>query len=284
MFFFLHKIISSISTYCIFFWITFIFLFYFLFFFFFLRFFYFYFYFYLLLKFTYQFLIVRVTRSMLAGGRLPSVKIRVPLPFPLWATWPSCYYRFGSCLGQRVSVVLDFFPETRDRPGLILHTFLPFYYRRCPSRTTGWKLKLCKVTIEWKVCEFCNNKDWFKWLVFCLVHQLPNDLLQRTGLMPCTSGWGCSCRRWTACEIRCQNIYTVQVTGWLLTANGLLELLQSGQLNDILRKLIPVLHVHGARKETVFHVFVGIWWCTKSGKSDRLLPLRAPSLDYMTCS
>ena len=45
---------------------------------------------------TYQFLIVRVTRSTLAGGRLPSVKIRVPLPFPLRATWSSCYYRFGS--------------------------------------------------------------------------------------------------------------------------------------------------------------------------------------------
>ena len=54
---------------------------------------------------------------------------------------------------------------------------------------TGWKLKLCKVTIEWKVCEFCNIKDWFKWLVFRLVHQLPNDLLQRTGLMPCKTVW-----------------------------------------------------------------------------------------------
>ena len=75
-------------------------------------------------------------------------------------------------LGQRVSIVLDFFPETGDRPGIILHAFLPFYYRRCPSRTTGWKLKLCKVTIEWKVCEFCHIKDWFKWLVFRLVHQL----------------------------------------------------------------------------------------------------------------
>ena len=93
--------------------------------------------FYLLLKSTYQFLIVRATRSTLAGGRLPSVKIRVPLSFPLRATWSSCYYRFGSCLGQRVSIVLDFFSKTRDRPGLILHTFLPFYYRRCPSRTTG---------------------------------------------------------------------------------------------------------------------------------------------------
>ena len=35
---------------------------------------------------TYQFLIVKVTRSTLAGGRLPSVKIRVLLPFPLQAT------------------------------------------------------------------------------------------------------------------------------------------------------------------------------------------------------
>ena len=32
------------------------------------------------------------------------------------------------------TTVLDFFSETRDGPGLILHTFLPFYHRRCPSR------------------------------------------------------------------------------------------------------------------------------------------------------
>ena len=92
--------------------------------------------------YTYQFLIVRVTRSTLADS--PQLKSEFHFRF-----------RFGSLdhlaitgLGQRVSIVLDFFSETRDRPGLILHTFLPFYYRRCPSRMTGWKLKLCKVTIE----------------------------------------------------------------------------------------------------------------------------------------
>ena len=28
------------------------------------------------------------------------------------------------------------------------------------------------------------------------------------------SGRGCSCRQWTACALRCQNIYKVQVTIW----------------------------------------------------------------------
>ena len=50
---------------------------------------------------------------------------------------------------------------------------------------------------------------------------------------------------------------------WLFAADGFLELLQCGQLNDICRKLIPVFH--GARKEAVF---VRIGGCTKSGETN----------------
>ena len=122
---------------------------------------------------TYQFLIVRLTRSTLAGGRLPSVKIRVPLePFLLQATWSS-YLLQAWVKGYQLCLIS--FSKTRDRPGLIYHTFLPFYYCRCPSRTTS-----CND------CVNCKVKDWYKWLVFGLVHQLPNDSFQRTGLMPCS--------------------------------------------------------------------------------------------------
>ena len=53
-------------------------------------------------------------------------------------------------------------------------------------------------------------------------------------------------------------------------SDGLLELLQSGQLNDVLRRLISVFH--GARKEAVLVGGLGVfWWCTKSGKSETML-------------
>ena len=45
----------------------------------------------------------------------------------------------------------------------------------------------------------------------------------------------------------------------LIASDGLLELFQWGQLNDVLRKLIPVCH--GARKRAVF---AEIWWCAYS--------------------
>ena len=120
--FFFYKIISNISTLYFFFWITFFSFSYFLFFFFCWFFFplrfNFFFFLNLLLKSAYQFLIVRVTHSTLAGGRLPSVKIRVPLPFPLRATWSSCYYRFGS---KGIHCTWFFFRTTRQNGSHFTH-------------------------------------------------------------------------------------------------------------------------------------------------------------------
>ena len=123
VFFFFYKIISNISTLYFFFWITFFSFSYFLFFFFCWFFFspfdlIFVFFLNLLLKSAYQFLIVRVTHSTLAGGRLPSVKIRVPLPFPLRATWSSCYYRFGS---KGIHCTWFFFQTTRQNGSHFTH-------------------------------------------------------------------------------------------------------------------------------------------------------------------
>ena len=174
----MYKIISNISA-LYFFWITF-FSFPFSFLSFFLSFFFFFserdFFF----KVYISIFIVRVTRSMLAGSRLPSVKIRVSLPFLLRATWSSYLLQVWVMFGSKGIHCAWFFSETRDTLGLIYHTFLSFHYCRCPSRTSSWKLKLCKGTTVWKVCEYCNVKDWYKWLVLGLVHQLPNDSFQRT--------------------------------------------------------------------------------------------------------
>ena len=84
-------------------------------------------------------------------------------------------------------------------------------------------------------------------------------------------GRGCSCRRWTACAIRCQNIYTVQIKIWICYSQLMASLNCSKVGSSMMSWGSSSQSFMVREKKLYLKLFVGVRWCTESGKSERML-------------
>ena len=74
--------------------------------------------------------------------------------------------------------------QSKNQPG-VQYPLNSLFYSLMSTIVCHLKRKLFKSTIMPVLVLISIVKDWYKWLVFGLVHLLSNDPIKRTGLMPC---------------------------------------------------------------------------------------------------